>query len=210
MKPTEYSLFKHNQFIKIDNVVYFVNKILDYTPNRELTKVELIQVYDLGNYDCEYKPDWMLIGTNPLTESIYNGVIIMDGITPQQDDICYTGYVEKNYQNINQLSNNIDGFIQKTVLCYDDSILPNWVDVDPVHPYCLLNGWRRIIQEDRNNNYYTETDASGTQTIVYKSISRGKQRTIKVYDDVNCQPLTPSTQATDPIISISDSTFTIL
>lgn len=49
--PTEYSRFKFNQFVKIENQLYMVNKIYDYDiTSSDSTKVDLITVQDITKY----------------------------------------------------------------------------------------------------------------------------------------------------------------
>lgn len=51
IKPLDYCNFKFNKFIKIDNQLYFVNKIYDYDITSNLpTKVDLITVQNLDGY----------------------------------------------------------------------------------------------------------------------------------------------------------------
>lgn len=51
LTPEDYNSFKFNKFIIIDDVLYLVNKIIDYNPaSLEATKCELIQVNDPDKY----------------------------------------------------------------------------------------------------------------------------------------------------------------
>lgn len=51
LTPTDYKNFKFNQFIKLDNLIYLVNKITDFDMSTKgSTKVELLQIYDLEAY----------------------------------------------------------------------------------------------------------------------------------------------------------------
>ena len=51
IKPFDYCNFEFNNFIKIDNQLYFVNKIYDYDiTSNSPTKVDLITVQDLNGY----------------------------------------------------------------------------------------------------------------------------------------------------------------
>lgn len=51
ISPYEFTKFKFNKFIVIDNQLFIVNKIIDYDINSSsLTKCELIQVSDISNY----------------------------------------------------------------------------------------------------------------------------------------------------------------
>lgn len=51
IKPFDYCNFEFNNFIKIDNQLYFVNKIYDYNiTSNSPTKVDLITVQDLNGY----------------------------------------------------------------------------------------------------------------------------------------------------------------
>lgn len=49
--PTDYKDFKFNKFIMLDNILYLVNKIIDFDMSTKgSTKVELLQIYDLKAY----------------------------------------------------------------------------------------------------------------------------------------------------------------
>jgi len=70
LKPTDYSEFKWNNFIKIENQLYFVNKIYDYDiTSGNSTKVDLITIqninaYTTDNYDFDYiiaRPNFITI-----------------------------------------------------------------------------------------------------------------------------------------------------
>lgn len=51
IKPFDYCNFKFNKFIKIDNQLYFVNKIYDYDiTSNSPTKVDLITIQDIEGY----------------------------------------------------------------------------------------------------------------------------------------------------------------
>ena len=51
IKPFDYCNFKFNKFIKIDNQLYFVNKIYDYDiTNNSTTKVDLITIQNINGY----------------------------------------------------------------------------------------------------------------------------------------------------------------
>jgi len=51
IKPIDYMQFKYNKFIRIENQVYFVNKIIDYDVMSDApTKCELITVRDISAY----------------------------------------------------------------------------------------------------------------------------------------------------------------
>lgn len=51
ISPTEYMQFDFNKFVVIDNILYMINKIVDYDiSNYETTKVELIQITNAKNY----------------------------------------------------------------------------------------------------------------------------------------------------------------
>lgn len=70
LKPSDYSEFKWSNFIKIENQLYFVNKIYDYDiTSSKSTKVDLITVQNIGayttdNYDFDYivaRPNFITI-----------------------------------------------------------------------------------------------------------------------------------------------------
>ena len=51
LKNSDWAYFDFNKFIKIDNQLYFVNKIFDYNPtSNEPTKCELITIQDIKGY----------------------------------------------------------------------------------------------------------------------------------------------------------------
>lgn len=51
LKPVDYMQFQFNQFVKIENQLYMVNKIYDYDiTSEETTKVDLITIQDITGY----------------------------------------------------------------------------------------------------------------------------------------------------------------
>lgn len=50
LTQTDYNSFQFNHFVTIDNQLYMVNKIFDYDPEVELTKVELITISNIKGY----------------------------------------------------------------------------------------------------------------------------------------------------------------
>lgn len=51
LKPMDFSTFEFNKFIKIENQLYFINKIYDYNiTSNESTKVDLITINDITGY----------------------------------------------------------------------------------------------------------------------------------------------------------------
>ena len=58
LKNSDWAYFDFNKFIKIDNQLYFVNKIFDYNPaSNEPTKCELITIQDIKGYTKDnYNP----------------------------------------------------------------------------------------------------------------------------------------------------------
>jgi hypothetical protein len=50
LTPTEYEQFNFKTFVVLDNQLFLVNKIFDYSVNNLTTKVELIQVSDINGY----------------------------------------------------------------------------------------------------------------------------------------------------------------
>lgn len=51
LTPTDYKNFKFNKFVLLDNILYLVNKIIDFDMSTKgSTKVELLQIYDLKAY----------------------------------------------------------------------------------------------------------------------------------------------------------------
>lgn len=89
---TEYVDLKFNHFVKINDVLYFVNKIKDFKYDNELTKVELIQIYDINNYTGQ-------ISFNPKGEpTVEENSVVFDCDVEGVDPIIkqtYEGYVDK-------------------------------------------------------------------------------------------------------------------
>lgn len=51
LTPTDYKYFKFNKFVLLDNILYLVNKIIDFDMSTKgSTKVELLQIYNLDAY----------------------------------------------------------------------------------------------------------------------------------------------------------------
>lgn len=50
LTPADYCSFDFNHFIVIDNILYRVNKIYDYSPNNLTTKCDLMQISDVDAY----------------------------------------------------------------------------------------------------------------------------------------------------------------
>ena len=51
LTPTDFAKFKFSDFVKIGNVIYFVNKIYDFNiESNGTTKVDLISVQDINGY----------------------------------------------------------------------------------------------------------------------------------------------------------------
>ena len=51
LKPEDVMKYKFNKFVKVDNLLYLPNKIVDFDVNgKTSTKVELVQVYDITAY----------------------------------------------------------------------------------------------------------------------------------------------------------------
>ena len=65
----DYLNFKFNKFVKVDNILYFVNQIFDFNlTTTKNTKVELIQVNDLGAYtDSGYEFPYLYTFDNYIT-----------------------------------------------------------------------------------------------------------------------------------------------
>lgn len=90
LTPEDYNNFKFNKFIIIDDVLYLVNKIVDYNPaSLKATKCELIQVNDPGAYttapinesreiedDDPWRlvPGWFKKGNNTPVDVKYKGI----------------------------------------------------------------------------------------------------------------------------------------
>ena len=77
MSPSDFINFEYKNFVKINDVIYIVNKIYDYdvTTNKS-TKVDLITIQDLSAYYIDYFSDYLTISP----ESVR-----IDGSTGYQD-----------------------------------------------------------------------------------------------------------------------------
>lgn len=50
LNPVDYANFEFNNFVTYKNQLYFVNKIYDYSPTNDFTKVDLITIQDVSGY----------------------------------------------------------------------------------------------------------------------------------------------------------------
>lgn len=71
LKPTDWSNFQFNKFVKINNQIYIVNKIYDFdiTENKT-TKVDLITIQDVSAYtsnNFEFTPGVLTVTPNEIT-----------------------------------------------------------------------------------------------------------------------------------------------
>ena len=82
IKPSDYFTFKFNQFIKIENQLYFINKIYDYDiTNNSTTKVDLITVQDIKGYtDINFTLDYFKVYNTPdeVWDNHYNYIGLID------------------------------------------------------------------------------------------------------------------------------------
>lgn len=77
LKPSDFSNFEYNNFIKINNVLYFVNKIYDYNIGETgSTKVDLITIQDISSYYVDYFSDFLNVSPTS---------IVLDGDSGTQD-----------------------------------------------------------------------------------------------------------------------------
>lgn len=60
LNKIDYQKFKFNHFVKINNVLYLVNKIFDYNPSNHTTKVELLSVDNPKGYTNNRLPYFTL------------------------------------------------------------------------------------------------------------------------------------------------------
>ena len=74
IKPTEFSAFKFNNFIRIGNQLYIVNKIYDYDiTSSQPTKVDLITIQDVSAYtDSDYIVPSIELDKHSLTLPLYH------------------------------------------------------------------------------------------------------------------------------------------
>lgn len=68
LKPTDFMNFEYKNFVRINNVLYFVNKIYDYNvESKDSTKVDLITVQDLKSYYVDYYADYLTVSPSAVT-----------------------------------------------------------------------------------------------------------------------------------------------
>lgn len=68
LDPTDFINFEYRNFVKIDDMLYMVNKIYDYNiASNNSTKVDLITVQDVTSYYVDYISDFLNISTNSIT-----------------------------------------------------------------------------------------------------------------------------------------------
>ena len=77
LKASDFMNFEYNKFIKINNVIYFVNKIYDFNiTSNESTKVDLITISDVNSYYVDYYSDYLNVSPDS---------IALDGSTGSAD-----------------------------------------------------------------------------------------------------------------------------
>lgn len=90
----DFTNFEYNHFVKIDNILYIVNKIYDYNiATSEPTKVDLISISNINAYYVDYYSDYLTVsptsitmdgstGTENITISAYQNAwnyVLLDG-----------------------------------------------------------------------------------------------------------------------------------
>ena len=68
LKPSDFINFEYNKFIRINDIIYFVNKIYDYNiSSNESTKVDLITVQDITSYYVDSFADYLNVSPDSVT-----------------------------------------------------------------------------------------------------------------------------------------------
>ena len=68
LSPTDFINFDYKNFVKIKNVIYFVNKIYDYDiTSNQSTKVDLITIQDINSYFIDYHSDYLQVSPSAVT-----------------------------------------------------------------------------------------------------------------------------------------------
>ena len=90
LKPNDFRNFDYKNFVIINNVLYFVNKIYDYNiTSNESTKVDLVSIQDPTAYYIDYYSDYLNVSPETIT---------IDGGSGYQD-ITVNAYMnEWNYK----------------------------------------------------------------------------------------------------------------
>jgi hypothetical protein len=79
LKNSDWSNFDFNKFVKIDNQLYFVNKIFDYNPaSNEPTKCELITIQDIKGYIKDGYNPYLTISPETATTTRINGSVVVN------------------------------------------------------------------------------------------------------------------------------------
>lgn len=68
LKPSDFINFDYNTFVKIGNLIYFVNKIYDYDiTSNESTKVDLLTIQNIESYYVDYYVDYLEVSPSGVT-----------------------------------------------------------------------------------------------------------------------------------------------
>lgn len=115
LKPTDFTNFEYNNFIKINNVLYFVNKIYNYNiASNESTKVDLITIQDIASYYVDYFSDYIEVSADSIT---------LDGTSGSQD-ITINAYQNGwKYQLLDENGNVITSSSEITVTKINNTTL---------------------------------------------------------------------------------------
>lgn len=165
----DYLNFKFNKFVKIDNILYFVNQIFDFNlTTAKNTKVELVQVNDLGAYtDSGYEFPYLYTFDNHITVE-WENITSLEVFSSSEWQIYYSSplvWAEKdgNYLKIRAYDINFADTTGYIVLRNDDNIyyFINFT-VKKAQPYLKLAAY---------NLSFTRT--SGTRTVDVFTYPRG-------------------------------------
>lgn len=79
LKNSDWNNFDFNKFVKIDNQLYFVNKIFDYNPSsNEPTKCELITIQDVNGYIKDGYNPYLAISPETDTTTRNSGSVVVN------------------------------------------------------------------------------------------------------------------------------------
>lgn len=101
LKPIDFTNFEYRNFVQINNMIYFVNKIYDYDiTSSQSTKVDLITIQDVASYYVDYYSDYLEVTPETIT---INGSTGSSDITVNafQNAWNYKIYDENGYEVTN-------------------------------------------------------------------------------------------------------------
>jgi len=122
LKNSDWNNFDFNKFVKIDNQLYFVNKIFDYNPSsNEPTKCELITIQDVNGYIKDGYNPYLAISPETATTTRNSGSVVVNVESTQ--DV----YVTSDTPNIQIDGTNLTSANPVTVINGKHTITTNGV-----------------------------------------------------------------------------------